>query len=312
MSDGLAIERRSFEAAHAGDIWHGDVMHGPTIPTPKGMRKTYLVSLIDDATRLVAHSAFCFGETSLDIEYVLKQALLKRGIPHKLIIDNGPGYRSKTLQFICAKLEIRLVYCPAYEPQGKGKLERWHRTFRDQFLSELNTEHIKNIDDLNARLWAWLEQVYHQKPHSSLPNKMSPIERWRSDLVHVRTLRTLTNNIDDYFHHRFKRLVRKDGSITWEGLKFEVPYELSGETVNIVVDPHQNQALKVESLQGDYLGVVHQLDKHSNCYRKRQRPKNNLNEGDNAEKKINLVEAAYQKHQKQQIICDKTINSEED
>ena len=34
------IERRSFVAAHAGDIWQGDVLHGPRIQTPKGMRKT--------------------------------------------------------------------------------------------------------------------------------------------------------------------------------------------------------------------------------------------------------------------------------
>lgn len=312
LSDGIAIERRSFDAVHAGYIWHGDVMHGPAISTPKGMRKTYLISLIDDASRLIAHSAFCFSETALDIEGVLKQALLKRGIPHKLIIDNGSGYRAKTLQFICAKLDIRLIYCPAYEPQGKGKLERWHRTFREQFLTELNMEHIKNLDDLNARLWAWLEQVYHQNPHSNLPNKMSPIERWRNDLIHVRTLRTLANDIDDYFYHRVKRLVRKDGTITWEGLKFEVPYELSGETVNIVVDPHQIQALKVESLHGDYLGLVHQLDKHSNCHRKRQRPKKGLSTSNNLQKKTNLVEAVYQKHQEQQIICDKIINNEDD
>lgn len=312
-SDSHTIERRCFEANHAGEIWHGDVMHGPTIPTPKGMKKTYLISFIDDASRIIAHSAFCFGETTLEIEGVLKQALLKRGIPHKIIFDNGPGYRSKTLQFICAKLEIRLVYCPAYEPQGKGKIERWHRTFREQFLSELSMEYIKNIDDLNARLWAWLAEIYHQKPHSGLSNKMTPIERWRHDLVHVRTLRTLTTHIDDYFYHRIKRLVRKDGTIAWQGLKFEVPYKLAGETVHIVIDPHQNQAVKVESLKGTYLGPVHPLDKHTNCHRKRQRPKKNPN-GDNSDvhKKTSLVEMAYQKHQQQQIICDNKLDNEED
>ncbi len=136
-SNANTIERRSFEAKHAGDIWHGDVMHGPVISTPNGKRKVYLVSLIDDASRLITHSAFCFGETALDIEGVLKQALLKRGIPNRLIIDNGPAYRAKTLKMICAQLEIQLIYCPPYEPQGKGKLERWHKTFREQFLSEL-------------------------------------------------------------------------------------------------------------------------------------------------------------------------------
>jgi len=111
VSDAVTIERRSFEATHAGDIWQGDVMHGPAISTPHGKRKVYLVTLLDDASRLIVHSAFCFAETALSIEGVLKQALLRRGIPKKLIIDNGPAYRAKTLQMICAKLDIRLVYC---------------------------------------------------------------------------------------------------------------------------------------------------------------------------------------------------------
>ena len=62
LADLHTIERRSFVAEHAGDIWHGDVLHGPTIQTPTGMRKIYLVSLIDDASRLLAHSTFCFGD----------------------------------------------------------------------------------------------------------------------------------------------------------------------------------------------------------------------------------------------------------
>ncbi|MGC0614592.1 integrase catalytic domain-containing protein, partial [Escherichia coli] len=90
-----------------GDLWQGDVLHGPSIQTENGMRKTYLVSFLDDATRLIAHSAFCLGETALDVEGVLKQAILKRGLPNKLLIDNGAAYRAESLQGICAHLDIR-------------------------------------------------------------------------------------------------------------------------------------------------------------------------------------------------------------
>ncbi|MCP3971375.1 MAG: transposase family protein, partial [Rhodobacteraceae bacterium] len=161
-------EHRAYEAEHAGDIWYGDVMHGPQVPMDGKMRKSYLVSLMDDASRLIAHSAFCPGETALDIEAVLKQAVLKRGLPVKLVIDNGPAYRAKTLQGICARLGIHLVYCRPYAPEGKGKLERWHRTFRNHFLSELDITRLRDLSDLNARLWAWLETVYHQTAHGGL------------------------------------------------------------------------------------------------------------------------------------------------
>jgi transposase len=78
-------ERRAYVAQYAGDIWYGDVMHGPRVPMNGGLHKAYLVSLMDDASRLITHSAFCPGETALDIEAVLKQAVLKRGLPVKLV-----------------------------------------------------------------------------------------------------------------------------------------------------------------------------------------------------------------------------------
>ena len=65
-----SIERRTFCAEHCGDIWYGDVMHGPTVPVGNNLRKVYLVTLMDDASRLLAHSEFCLGEKALDIENV--------------------------------------------------------------------------------------------------------------------------------------------------------------------------------------------------------------------------------------------------
>lgn len=273
LADAVTIERRSFVAAHAGDIWYGDVMYGPSISTSQGMRKVYLVSLLDDASRLIAHSAFCFGETALDIESVLKQGLLKRGLPKKLIIDNGPAYRAHSLQNICAKLGIRLVFCRPYEPEGKGKIERYHRTLRESFLNELNIQSIQNLDDLNARLWAWTEHIYHNRPHAGL-NKQTPLERWRQDLIHIKPLSSI-KDFDKAFYHSVSRFVRKDGTILWEGKLFEVPYECSQKKVTLIFDPHDHKPLRIESDSGDNLGLVTPFDPLTNINRKRQRP--NLN-----------------------------------
>jgi putative transposase len=265
------IERRSFVAAHAGDLWQGDVLHGPTIQTEQGMRKTYLVSLMDDATRLITHSAFCLSETALDIEGVLKQAILKRGLPNKLLIDNGSAYRAQSLQIICAFLDIRLIYCRPYEPEGKGKLERFHRTFRNQFLNELEPLKIKDLSDLNARLWAWCESVYQMRPHTGL-NGESPIERWRKELVHVRHLSPGTiERLDDLFLHRVKRRVKKDASVSWEGRLYEVHHNQVGEDITLIVDPHAHNVVRAETVFGDHLTITQQ-DRQDNARRKRQRP----------------------------------------
>lgn len=272
VSDGNQIERRSFEAEYAGDIWHGDVMHGPSVMTKHGKRKVYLVSYMDDATRLICHSSFYLSETALSIEHALKEALLKRGLPKKIIVDNGPAYRSSSMQTICSRLDIRLVYCRPYEPQGKGKLERWHRTLREEFLTEINLDDINSLDDLNSRLWVWLEHAYHQRPHSGLKHKSTPLARWQQNLLKVRPLGSYARDLDAYFYHRVLRCVRKDGTLSWEGDLYEVPYEFCGQEVNLVVEPFEKKALYIECLEYKYLSPVHPLDKHANCNRRRQRP----------------------------------------
>ena len=294
VADANTIERRSFEAEHAGDIWYGDVMHGPMIQTPEGRRKVYLVSLMDDASRLIAHSAFCHAEAALDIEGVLKQAILKRGLPKKLMVDNGAAYRSLSLQGICARLGIRLIYSRPYEPQSKAKLERYHRTFREQFLTELALKSIHNLDDLNARLWAWIEEYYHQNPHSGLSELMTPINRWRQDLLHIRPIGNLAPTIDEIFYHRIKRFVRKDGTLTWDGDRFEVPYESVGDTVYLVVNPHNQTAHRIESKDGVVLGAVTKLDPIANLNRKRQRPNTEtVSMGNTATNMVDLMEQQH-------------------
>ncbi len=270
-SASLPEEKRSFTAEFAGSIWYGDVMHGPRVPHKGQLRKSYLVSLIDDASRLVAHSAFCLGETALDIEGVLKQALLRRGVPIKLVVDNGAAYRAHTLQGICARLGIHLVFCRPYSPEGKGKLERYHRTLRAAFLGELDERRIAGLDDLNARLWAWLEQVYHRTEHAGLRG-MTPLARYQRDLGRIRSLGARAAQLDALFHHRISRFVRKDGTVSYLGQRFEVPYELSGKTVRLVVDPHAQRVVGVENEHGVSLGEATVLDEIGNTRRARRKP----------------------------------------
>ncbi len=261
-------ELRSFETKRAGDIWYGDVMHGPRFPVSGRNRKVYLVSLMDDASRLVAHSAFCLGETALDIEGVLEQAVLKRGLPKKLVIDNGPAYRANTLQEVCARLEIRLIYCRPYHPAGKGKIEKWHAFVRSAFLSELDPRPIHSLEDLNGRLWAWLEHFYHQRIHARLDG-LSPLQRWQQDLIHIRPLGLFAHKLDEIFLHRHNRKVRKDATVSFQGRFFEVPFELVGQNVVLVVNPHADSVVAVESKSGQRLGHVTPLDTIANVNRKR-------------------------------------------
>jgi putative transposase len=300
MAAPVPEEHRRYGAEQANAIGYGDVLHGPTVTVNGRRRKVYLVSLMDDASRLIAHSAFCRGETALDIESVLKQAVLKRGLPRKLVVDNGAAYRAATLQGICARLDIRLIYCRPYAPEGKGKLERWHRTFRDHFLSELDVSRITDLDDLNARAWAWIEQVYHRRPHGGLDGQ-TPLERYQQDLPKIRLLGHQAARLDALFQHRVARKVRKDGTVSYQGRDFEVPYELAGKTVQLVVDPQAQAVVGVEDGAGQSFGAATPLDSHANVHRRRRRTAAEENaRSENAavsgRSSLNAVELAYQQY----------------
>lgn len=297
-------EHRAYLAECAGDIWYGDVMHGPKVPVNGQQRKVYLVSLMDDASRLITHSAFCLGETALDIEGVLKQAVLKRGLPKKLVIDNGPAYRAKTLQAVCLRLGIHLIYCRPYAPEGKGKLERWHRTFRDHFLTELDHSRLSDLSDLNARLWAWVETIYHRTPHHGIGLEGdTPLQRYQRDLAKIRTLGVLAGQIDERFYHRVARKVRKDGTVSYQGNRFEVPYEHAGKQVVLVVDPHSQQVIGVEDDQGKSLGAATALDAVANVNRKRRKPQpekaSSIQPAD-AENEVEMAYRQYHEHNREE------------
>jgi len=98
------------------------------------------------------------------------------------------------------------------------------------------------------------------------------LARYQQDLARIRTLGERAARLDELFYHRVQRKVRKDGTVSYCGERFEVPYELSGRRVRLVVDPHSGQALGVEDDNGQSLGAVTPLDALANVKRRRRQP----------------------------------------
>ena len=133
-------DRRKFEAELPNDIWQSDVMHGPMTMVDGRRRKTYLIAFIDDHSRLIPYARFYLSENLSCFLDAFEKALLKRGVPRKLYVDNGSAYRSRQLEHICASLALALIHATAYQPQGKGKIERFFRTVRTQMLPTISAD----------------------------------------------------------------------------------------------------------------------------------------------------------------------------
>jgi hypothetical protein len=196
-------------------------MHGPAVTVDGGRkRKSYLIGLLDDATRVVPYAAFALSENTSAFLPVLQQAILRRGVPKRLYVDNGAAYRSNHLSLVCAKLGVTLIHARPYLPQGKGKQERWFRTVRMQLLPTLGEADLKSLDVLNRRLWAWIEGEYHRSPHKGLDG-LTPLDRWMMAGHDVRLVGP-ESDLDEMFLFEQKRRVQRDRTISLYGIIYEV------------------------------------------------------------------------------------------
>lgn len=269
-------DRRRFAFAKAGELWMSDVMHGPAATVDgRTRRKTYLIAFLDDATRVVPYAAFALAENTAAFLPVFKQALLRRGLPQRLYVDNGANFRSHHLALVCAKLGIALIHARPYQPQGKGKLERWFRTVRAQLLPNLAPEDSASLAALNRRLWAYVEGEYHHAPHRSLEGD-SPLERWArsAEAVHFPEPGL---DLNELFLCEVTRRVQNDRTVSLNGVVYEVDAALVGEKVLLRYDPAASPGRPVQVWhEHRRIHDAKPLDAYANCFVKRHRPSWNL------------------------------------
>jgi putative transposase len=232
-----AKDRRRFEAELPNDLWQSDMMYGPSVLVEGRHRRTFLFAFLDDMSRLVAHAQFYVSEALDSYLDALRQALLRRGLPRRLYVDNGPSFRSQHLAQITASLGIALIHSTPYQPEGRGKCERWFRTVREQFLSFWRGE---DLSKLNEAMRHWLEERYHQASHSV--TGQTPLERFSS---HLECLRPSPPNLEDYFRKRTLRIVAKDRTVALNGRLYEAPIALIGKKVALLYHDHDPTRVEV-------------------------------------------------------------------
>lgn len=252
-------DRRRFEADAANALWQSDVMHGPMVLVDGKQRKTYLIAFIDDHSRLITHAEFFLSEGLPCFLDALRCALLTRGLPRKLYVDNGPAFRSNHLEHICASLGIVLIHAKPYQPEGKGKIERFFRTVRMQFLAVAKES---TLAGLNTALSRWVAE-YHDTTHSATGEP--PRVRFARELACVRQA---PSNLSDHFRKEAKRTVARDRTFTVQGRLYEAPVDLVGKQVRLLY--HEHDPARVELLwQGKTYGFAPMTDVHVNCRVKR-------------------------------------------
>lgn len=229
----LAVFGR-FEAERPNVRWVGDALHGPLVAG----RKAILIAFLDDHSRAVVAARWGYSENAVALRQTLKIALGARGRPAQIYVDNGACFIDAGLRRACAVLGIKLTHSQPGKPSGRGKIERYFRTVRDQFLVEISADPgsagtcVGSLAELNALFTAWVEQVYHQRVHTE--TQAPPLQRFLAAGPPVPTPAAL---LTEAFRWGEWRTVTKTATVSLHGNHYEVDAALAGCKVELVFDP---------------------------------------------------------------------------
>ena len=248
-------KRLAFAMQYANQLWQGDTMFGPYVKTAGHKHKqTKLIAFLDDASRLAVHAEFFFEENTQALINALKSAFYKRGVPQQLYVDNGSIYKSQEITLVCARIGCILRHTPVRDGAAKGKVERFFRRVRQQFLSQ--TLDLSSLGALNRLFTGWLENDYNATVHTALG--MKPIDRFAFDLKRVNFLEPSPTN-DELFFTEDTRKVKKDNTFSFRNTRFETPVDLRDKTVTIRFDRNNPEKIVIY-YRNQRLGEAQPLD----------------------------------------------------
>jgi len=262
--EGESKTRLRWQAERPGALWHGDVCHVTGCTVGGKTTPVRIHGLLDDASRYVVALEAHTTEKEIDMLGMTVDTLRREGRPDGLYLDNGATYRGDILKTACARLGITLLHARPYDPEARGKMERFWRTLREGCLNYLGA--VASLADINTTLRAFLDKRYHPAPHAGLMGK-SPAKVYAArpageGAVDDKALRVALTE-------RTRRRVSGDNIVSVDGVLWQLDQGyLAGQIVTVArcfVAP--SEAPWVEH-EGKRL-VLHPVDPESNARRKR-------------------------------------------
>ena len=265
------IDRRAFVMENANDCWQADTSHGPYLTINGKKTLTYLIAIIDDASRLIVGARFYYNDNSYNLQDIFKSAIKKYGVPKKLFVDNGSTYKNDQFNIICANLGLVLIHARPYSGASKGKVERFFHTMKETWMRGLNWNDIKSIDELNNLLDEFIT-TYNNSNHSSLKNEnnenISPNTRWFKDCNKIKKLDN--NFIDISFLHTAYPTIRSDAIAYIKSHEFEVDMKYIGKKITVKYNPFDFSIAWIYD-SGKLIEDIHLVNKVDNSKVKRKK-----------------------------------------
>src|SRR5512132_1906761 len=248
---------RRWERARPMELWQMDVVGGFHLADGTELKA---VSGVDDSSRFGVSAKLVRRATAGPVCEALLAALRRHGVPDQILTDNGkvftgrfgPAGSSAEVLFdrICAENGIRHLLTAPRSPTTSGKVERWHKTIRAEFLRDHDRRHA-TLAELQAALDVWVAYYNTERPHQALGMR-PPIDRFRLavpqlDLAVEAVLEPAPVPAGRPVVGPAPQIVRLPGVQGWVdqhglislgGFKYRVPIVLAGEPVEAVAAEH--------------------------------------------------------------------------
>ena len=229
--------------------------------------RPFLTAFIDVRTRVIlgfyiSLAPFC-GAT---LFRALKNAVVvdtdkPKGIPSKLIIDNGSDYQDSGFLKACRKLNITVEACKPRDPNAKALIERFFRTLNTDLIHKLSGTTFSNpaergdyksqdlarltIDDLRQHVETWIEDVYHIRVHRSL--ERAPLDVW-DDEAPACYPNTLNSDDAEILLRDERECTLSKGRIEAHGLQWKCPSLTTWEATRRRLNKDRKVIVRIDEL----------------------------------------------------------------
>lgn len=259
--------RRRFAKVRRNALWQTDLCKPSVWVLEDGqLVKAVVVAVIDDATRFCVGAEFFLSEEAWVVETTLRKAIARYGAPNALYLDNGAQFCAKQIADACRKLLVQHRRADVGDAAGKGKIERFFRTFQESFVPELGVRSTPpTLMELNRLLWAWIEHHYHQNIHRELES--TPAKCWAEDTTPLRTIDPIT--LDNAFLISVDRIVDKTNLISLNKQRYLVNKVRPRTKVEVRYHPRESGQVQIW-LKDEFVQVAFPYSTPTNSPRARE------------------------------------------
>ena len=141
--------------------WHTDIKY-------VNFRGTFLflISVIDGYSRYIVHHELRLNMEEFDVQITIQRALEKfPGYKPRIISDNGSQFISKDFAEYIKFVGLQHVRTSVAYPQSNGKIERYHRTIKEECLTKTA---LINLQDARKQIASYVDYYNTKRLHSSL------------------------------------------------------------------------------------------------------------------------------------------------